>query len=170
MTGGPSSADGIDGGQQLSILPPEARILLDVGPANDAVPIHQEIRPVGVVPVVDQYAVGARDFALEIAQQVYLHAVLCFVFPQRIGVIDADRKHDHAAVDERVVVVAHVAQLGRAGAREGEREKRDQNGFASKRRKGHFLARRRRKSKIRRLLSNRGNGARFNGCHERLDY
>ena len=63
-----------------------------------------------------------------------LKAVLVAVLLERRRRVDADREDRDAAPRELVVIVAHLAKLGRARAREGEREKREENRPAAERR------------------------------------
>src|SRR6185503_20451090 len=118
-----------------------ARRLLDVLPPDDAIAVDEEIRAVGVVTVFEQDLVAPRDLASKIAEKVDAKVVLRLVLFQRIGGIDADGKHRDAARQKLIVVVAHLAQLGRADAREGERKKGEQNRFAPKRRKRQLFPR-----------------------------
>src|SRR5690606_24146012 len=66
----------IDLAENFSVRPPEARVLLDVRPPDDAVAIDQEVCAVREERVLEEHAVGARRLALEVAQQIDLHSIL----------------------------------------------------------------------------------------------
>ena len=146
----PPRPTAIDRGEEFGVRPAVARVVLDVRPADHPVGSDQEVRALGVEAVLEHHAVQTRDVPPEVAQQVDLHVVLCLVLLERVRMVDADREHRHAAPGELVVVVAHLAQLGRAGARERQRKEGEQHGFAAKRRKRELFARRRRQREVRR--------------------
>src|SRR5262245_28935631 len=97
-------------------------------PANGSARVQKEVRTVRVVAVLEEHSIETGDVAAEVAQHVDLKSVLVPVFLERRRGIDADRKYGDSTERELVMVIAHLAELGRARAREGEREEGDEHG------------------------------------------
>src|ERR1041385_6041541 len=112
--------------QQLGVVPPGPELRLDMAPAQYSLVVDQEIRAVREEAVLEQHAVGAAHFALEVTQQILPHRVLRLVLLERWHRVHADREHDRAGALERVVVFTEGAVLGGTRAGEREWEKREQ--------------------------------------------
>src|SRR5213595_1215570 len=65
--------------EQLGVVAPGPELRLDVAPAHDALSVDQEIPALREEPLLEQDPVCAARLALEVAQQILSHRVLCLV-------------------------------------------------------------------------------------------
>jgi len=157
--------NGVDRGEELRVIASVTRRLLDMLPPDDAIAVDEEIRAVRVEAIFEEHIVAPRDVASEIAEEVHREVVLRLVLLQRVRGIDADRQDDDTARQKLIVIVPHLAQLGRTGAREGEGEKGEQNRFAPQRRKRQLFTRGGSECEVRRAFADRWTGRGTNDCH-----
>src|SRR5437899_7813587 len=108
--------------EQLGVVTPGPELRLDVARAYDTLSVVQEIRALREEPILEQDPVCAAHLALEVAQQILSHRVLCLVLLECRHRVHADRKHDRAGALERLIVFDENAVYGCNGGREQECE------------------------------------------------
>jgi len=84
----------------------------DLPPAQQTVPVHDECRAVGDVPVLVEHAVGPDRRAVHVAQEREGNAGRAREGVVAEGTVAADREHGRVALPDLARDLAQVAQLG----------------------------------------------------------
>src|SRR6185437_11983863 len=88
--------------------------------------IYQEIRPVGVKPVLIEDAVRPRDVPFEVAEELGFHLQLVLELAERRDGIDRDGQDLDAVIRELIEILGEANELLGTGAGESEGKEGEQ--------------------------------------------